>query len=286
MLVVRRGRNESLTYTLRLRSCRRGAKGHAAGFLRDGTYASILPVERDQALECTDLTCRKRQGPTYIPNHCPNCGRAANTTLPRENLITRNFREHSDDRVLVRFDVPYCQECASAHKKESQPRRRPVLRRVLLRGGAGIYLLLVGIVLGLIAWFDPSANGHLPDLATYSHSIGCVVGCRAGLCHCVWETRYLTRLPPRSVRKLHLFEFEMSSQRPQFKGERARKRSNTTLQRPHFRLLTPFNPGSPEVGCSLLSVGLHIWTFRAFSHIPALNVLHRPTILSMLVLFS
>jgi hypothetical protein len=158
------------------------------------------PIERDEALECRDPAAVNVEDPPTFPNQCPNCGRAANVPLATEKLFIRNVRVRSDDRLLVRFDIPYCQTCALVHQSESQPRRRRLLRRIFNRGGTAIYLLLAGSALALIAWFDPF--GRVASYSLWQRILipaGVLLGGAVLLAIALWQTRFMTCLPPTSI---------------------------------------------------------------------------------------
>jgi hypothetical protein len=157
-----------------------------------------LLVQREQALECRDAHAVNVKDVPVFPNQCPNCGQGADIPLPAEKVFRRGNSTY--DRVLIRFDVPFCRACAAAHEHEAQPRRRHLLRRMLSRGGSGLYMLAAGIGVSLLVYFDPfgkAASYPLWQRILIPASVLLMAAFLLAIA--AWETRYMTCLPPTSV---------------------------------------------------------------------------------------
>lgn len=156
--------------------------------------------QRERALEGGDTSAVNVKDPPAFPNQCPNCGQAANVPLATEKVFVRNFRAHSDDRVLVRFHIPYCHACAIAHEHESPGRNQRLLRRLLRRGGGAFYLLIAGLGITCLSWFDPFGNvAPFPLWQRVLVPLGVLSAAAVLFAIALWETRHMASVPPTSI---------------------------------------------------------------------------------------
>jgi hypothetical protein len=143
------------------------------------------------------VNCKDRPA---FPNRCPNCGQGANIPLAIEKAFARNMRRRSDDRVIVRFKIPFCHACALAHQHESPTRKRLLWRRLFRRGGSGFYMLLAGVATAYASWFDPFGKAaSFPVWQRILIPAGLLLLAATFFAIALWQTRHMTILPPSSI---------------------------------------------------------------------------------------